>query len=172
MRLLSCALAAALLWPAAAQAQSETARRWGITFHQAGVQMEVDRDCRGSIAGHYTPSSRTITVCLNNINSIRELYAVMAHEAIHAAQHCVGIANGRPGELMPLSIVLAKSDPALAVQWMAVMRRGGEAKSYGMSGSRRHNRSLTTPLLEEEAYTLEDHPEDALSFFRSACTGG
>jgi len=169
MRLLSCIAATLLLCAGAVQAADTRAERWAQALHRNGTGLVLDKHCASDLAGIYSTRYRTITVCLNNISSVDELYEVIAHEAVHATQHCIGIANGKPGELLPISVFLAQHDPALATQWMAMMRYGGELKQYAMRGSRQYNHNPTTPLLEEEAYTLEDRPDDALFFFNDLC---
>lgn len=170
MRILGCITAILLLCANAANAD-DRARRWGATLRRNGTGLVFKENCANSLVGVYSTRYRTITVCLNNISSVDELYEVVAHEAVHATQHCIGILNGRPNKLLPISVFLAQHDPALATQWMAMMRYGGERKQYAMRGSRQFNHDPATPLLEEEAYTLEDRPEGALFFFNDLCAG-
>ena len=45
-------------------------------------------DCKPGLGGFYLPSANTITLCLNNANSIGSLFRTLYHEGVHRAQHC------------------------------------------------------------------------------------
>ena len=45
-------------------------------------------DCRPGLGGFYTPSTNTITLCLNNATSPGSLFRTLYHEGVHRAQHC------------------------------------------------------------------------------------
>jgi len=62
--------------------------RNGIT-----VQLNTGRCRKPGVLGSYNRVRRLITLCLARMRSPRQLYQVLAHEAVHAAQHCAGVST-------------------------------------------------------------------------------
>jgi hypothetical protein len=155
--------------PAQAFTQSEI-RAWNASLSEAGVRYIVKKDCRSDIAAFYEPATRSIYVCMNNIRTVELLQEATAHEAIHAAQHCVGRGLG-VNAMLPLQTMLAQADPKLAYDWQLAVNNAAERKSAELAKSTTFNtRGITVPL-EREAYALESDHAAALTLFRAACLG-
>ena len=167
---LAAAFAAlALAAPAQAFTQSD-ARAWGASFREAGVRYITEEDCAPDLSAFYEPKTRSIHVCINNIHTV-ELYGeALAHEGIHAAQHCVGEALGVDAPL-PIQTLLAQTNPKLAFEWQLSVNHATEGKSDVMAKSMRLNTRGITVSLEREAYALESDTAAALRMFRAACLG-
>ena len=168
--LLATAFAAlALAAPAQAFTQSD-ARAWGASFREAGVRYISKEDCAPNLSAFYEPKTRSIHVCMTNIHTV-ELYGeALAHEAIHAAQHCVGEVLGVDAPL-PIQTLLAQTNPKLAFEWQLHVNNAVKGKSDLVAKSMRVNTRGLTVSLEREAYALESNPATALRMFRAACLG-
>jgi hypothetical protein len=169
--LLATAFAAlALATPAQAFTQSE-ARAWRTSFREAGVRYIAKEDCAPVLSAFYQPKTLSIYVCRNNIRTVQQLKEATAHEAIHAAQHCIGETLGVDAPL-PIQTLLAQSDPKLAFKWQIAVNSATEGKSDVMAKSTTFNTRGITVSLEREAYALESDSAAALKMFRAACLGG
>ena len=169
--LLATAFAAlALATPAQAFTQSEI-RAWGASFGEAGVDYIVKEDCAPDLTAFYQPETRSIHVCTNNIPTVQLLKEATAHEATHAAQHCVGRALGVDA-MLPIQTLLAQTDPKLAFEWQLAINNATEGKSALIAKSTTFNTRGITVSLEREAYALESDPAGALRIFRAACLSG
>ena len=161
--------ALALATPAQAFTQSEI-RAWGASFREAGVRYIAKKDCAPDLTAFYQPETRSIHVCTNNIPTVQLLKEATAHEAAHAAQHCVGRALGVDA-MLPIQTLLAQTDPKLAFEWQVAVNDATEGKSAVIAKSTTFNTRGITVSLEREAYALESIPAAALKMFRAACLG-
>jgi hypothetical protein len=159
----------AIASPANAALSNQELRLIGRSFERAGVSLVSKKGCKPGLAGSYKPSTKTITVCLGNINSPEGLDEVVAHESIHAAQHCAATALGVPG-LLPISVLLS-TKPDLAADWLRMVDNASAINAKGIAGSSAVNTRGITPLLEREAYAMENDPMAANGLFRAACLG-
>jgi len=161
---------ATLAVAAPAQAFTKTeAHAWGNAFGKAGVRFISDDHCaERDLLGLYQPESRTITVCTNNIPTLALLRETIAHEAIHAAQHCVGRRLG-VDSLLPIHTMLASSDPELAYKWQLGINEAAARKSSQVALSADHNTRGLTVQVEREAYAMESRPDYAIQMLRAAC---
>ena len=173
--LLATAFAAlALATPAQAELSPRLkaeARAWGAAFAQAGVRFVNSGSCPPDLVAHYEPDTRTITVCGNNVRTTDLYREAVAHEATHAAQHCIGKALG-VNAMLPIQTLLAQIDPELAFEWQLTVNNATEGKSAEMAKSTTFNTRGITVSLEREAYALESDSAAALKMFRAACLGG
>ena len=159
----------AIASPASAALSNQELRLIGRSFDRAGVSLVGKENCKPGLAGLYTPSTKTITLCLGNINSPEDLDEVVAHESIHAAQHCVATRLGVPG-LLPISVTLS-TKPDLAASWLHMVDNASAINAKNIAGSSAVNTRGITPLLEREAYAMENDPMGASQVFRAACLG-
>ena len=173
--LLATAFAAlALATPAQAELSPSLkaeARAWGTSFRQARVHLVTSDSCPPDVAAHYEPGVRTVTVCRNNLRTVDDYREAVAHEATHAAQHCVGRRLGVDA-MLPIQTLLAQLDPKLAFEWQVAVNDATEGKSTLIAKSTTFNTRGITVSLEREAYALESDSAAALKMFRAACLGG
>ena len=163
-------LLAALAFATPAQALTDSQiQAWGSSFKAAGVKL-VDKDnCdEPDLLGLYQPHNRTITVCFNNISTVELLHETIAHESVHAAQHCVGRRFGID-TLLPLHTMLATSNPKLAYEWQLMVNKAAARKSSEVALSAGHNTRTLDAHIEREAYALESQNDFAFKMFRAAC---
>jgi hypothetical protein len=90
------ALAASLLLAApAAHAESLTPgeRRLARGIHAAGYRIIPDHhSCKDpTLLGAFLPNQRIVTLCSRNNDDLDSLKEVFRHEAVHVAQHCLGV---------------------------------------------------------------------------------
>ena len=156
-----------LATPAQAFTQSEI-RAWGASFREAGVRYIAKEDCAPDLTAFYQPETRSIHVCTNNIHTVELFKEATAHEATHAAQHCIGKALG-VNAMLPIQTLLAQTDPKLAFEWQVAVNDATEGKSTLIAKSTTFNTRGITLSLEREAYALESNSAAALKMFRSAC---
>ena len=169
--LLATAFAAlALATPAQAFTQSEI-RAWGASFREAGVRYIAKEDCAPDLTAFYQPETRSIHVCTNNIHTVELFKEATAHEATHAAQHCIGKALG-VNAMLPIQTLLAQTDPKFAFEWQLAVNSATEGKRAVIAKSTTFNTRGITVSLEREAYALESDSAAALKIFRAACLGG
>ena len=173
--LLATAFAAlALATPAQAELSPSLkaeARAWGTSFRQARVHLVTSDSCPPDVAAHYEPGVRTVTVCRNNLRTVDDYREAVAHEATHAAQHCVGRRLG-VNAMLPLHTMLAEADPELAYKWQLAVNEAVAGKGEALAQSKSFNsRGITAPL-EREAYAVESQNDFALKLFRAACLSG
>ena len=164
--------ALALATPAQAEQLSPhlraEARAWGTAFRQAGVSFVSSESCEPDLSAYYEPGNRTITICESNVETVDDYREAVAHEAIHAAQHCVGRRLG-VDDMLPLHTMLAEKDPEIAYKWQLAVNKAAARKGDLLAQSREFNsRGITAPL-EREAYALESDSAAALKIFRAAC---
>jgi hypothetical protein len=159
----------AIASPANAALSRQELRLIGHSFKRAGVSLVSKEVCKPGLSGFYTASTKTITLCLSNLNSPEDIDETVAHESVHAAQHCTATALGVPG-LLPISITLS-TNPDLAAAWLRKVNNASAIHAKGIAGSSAFNTRGITPLLEREAYALENEPMAANGLFRAACLG-
>lgn len=141
----------------------------GASLERAGVQLILSERCEPGLQGVYHNGRKTLTVCLNALRNIDEFDAVIAHESIHAAQHCAAQHLGKPG-LMPLLNILS-DDTELSISWLRLVNESAQHKAAHIRSSAQFNRAGLTPELEREAYTFEDDPISANKLFKAMCLG-
>jgi len=171
IRTITAAVAFATLAVAApAQALTDSQiQAWGSSFRAAGVKLADKDQCdEPDLLGLYEPHNRTITVCLNNISSVELLHETIAHESVHAAQHCVGKRLGTD-TLLPLQTMLATTNPKLAYEWQLMVNKAAARKSSEVALSAGHSTRTLNAQIEREAYALESRNDFALKMFRAAC---
>mgnify|MGYP001809533662 FL=1 len=85
-------LLAALL-SLAAPAHANPGAALADALERNGIQVRYDTGrCRlPGVLGSYNLARRLITLCPAKMRSARQLFHVLAHEAVHAAQHCAGV---------------------------------------------------------------------------------
>lgn len=93
MRQLFALLATCLTLAAPVRAAPVLGERLADTLERNGIAIQYDTGrCRlPGVLGSYNLTRRLITLCPAKMRSPRQLYEVLAHEAIHAAQHCAGV---------------------------------------------------------------------------------
>jgi hypothetical protein len=104
MRRLLALLAACLLLPATAHALEGEALVRGLNRNGVRIRYNAGRCSAPGLLGSYSHRLRLITLCAAKMRSSRQLYEVLAHEAIHAVQHCRGVETLAPiGEIARLA---------------------------------------------------------------------
>jgi hypothetical protein len=172
-RLFLAAIAALSLFPAPALADPATQawiRRATVTLQRGGVGTYVREDCPPGFLAKYVIPRREIHLCpLAVAHGWPVLKEAIAHEAIHAAQHCNGDIMGET-QLVPLIYFWAShspNDPKLA-QFMNVLRDTYRRKGHQIDRSVA-NRGDRLLVLETEAYALEGTPDEAMEIFAAFC---
>jgi hypothetical protein len=168
----ACAFLAALAAaPISAHAADSLydAKEWGRTFRRAGIAFNYSETCADrTLSGMYSRKKRQIFLCLNNIRTESQLKETLAHEAMHAAQHCLGMRE-RMDQLVSVHTALAGKNPETANEWLSLIHERTQSKASGIAYSaQQHNYSV---VLEKEAYYMEDYPEEALEWVKLACLG-
>ncbi len=173
-RLILAAAAALSLLPLPALADAATIA-WldqaSATLRRGGVNTILKENCPPQFIASYVISRREIHICpLAATYGWPMLKEAIAHEAIHAAQHCNGDAMGG-ATLRPLGhYLMAKlpdTDPELGsfFQLMDLVR---QQKQQQIEDSVAGRGDLFL-LLEVEAYAFEDAPSEALDLFMAFC---
>jgi hypothetical protein len=155
--------------PAQAALSEQDLRFIGRSLSRAGVSIDIKETCKPGLAGWYESSTKQIAVCINNLSSTNEVDELIAHESIHAAQHCVGAILDVPG-LMPIAMLLS-TKPELSDWWLRKVNGAVTVNARGIAGSSAFNTRGLTPQLEREAYAMESNPMEANRLFRAACLG-
>lgn len=162
-------LTAAAFLSCGGQAQARTWAEWfhwaGDIARQAGVTIRNPQSCPPGFAAYYQRSDHSITLCPGaRQRGPAYLAEALAHEAMHAAQHCAGVRTGAPGPIALGPLVAADTgDTGL----LEMANNAIRAKNDGVRFStRRHPQSV---MEEAEAYAMEDHPTLALQYLQVAC---
>ena len=162
---LSCALSALL--PAHANASSWQAWfQWaGYQSARSGIRITFPSACRPDQAAGYILSSKTIFLCPESL-ARGEAYAAeaLAHEAVHAAQHCVALRLGQSG-LISIGSLLATHGHGTNL--LVLAQQTIASKGDVIRASAKGNPQLL--LVEAEAYALEDHPTQAIQVMSAVC---
>lgn len=141
----------------------------GRTLKQGGVDLIFVSYCsEKGLAGIYNHERMTLKVCEENIDSGVEMDTTIAHEMVHATQHCVGSIMGVEG-LLPIHTLLAQSDPDQAHEWLKAINASAAPKSTHVESSAKFNGRLIATSIEREAYALENDPMRVLGLYRAAC---
>ena len=161
-----CAIGATLLPTAALANPSEAWFRWaGQMAARSGVRIDIRNNCPATRAGGYILSTRTIQLCQGaTSNGLAFLAETLAHEAVHAAQHCVGLHTGS-NDMVPIGQLLAAHGQGTQLLEMAT--RTIAIKGHNITGSTRGDSRLL--MIEAEAYALEDHPTQAIQLMEAVC---
>lgn len=162
LRLLILLLALTIPPPARADAE---------LFHAAGVLRSrgvsiSDDSCPPSTIARYAISSRRITFCPDAITSVAMLREAMAHEVVHAVQHCIAIRRGEPHTLHTIASAIDGEGltALLTLKRITHIQRGAVvARSTATTSIANSYR------LELEAYALESRLDIALNFFIAYC---
>lgn len=162
---LSCALSALL--PAHASASTwEAWFQWaGANAARSGVRITFPNTCRPGQAAGYLIASRTIFLCPAAFSRGQAYVAeALAHEAVHAAQHCVGIGLGSGG-FVSLGSLLATHGHGTDLLTKAHNAMASKGDVIRNSANGRPDMLL----IEAEAYALEDHPTQAIQVMAAVC---
>ena len=138
------------------QADIEATRAIVQKLRATGVTVTTPSSCPGGQAGLYSFSTSTLTICPLAMQS-RELFVeTIAHEAVHAAQHCV---NG------PLIATVRKDRVGV---WAKNIANG---LLYKWDHVKAHTKHLDADAraIEYEAYSLEASPATVLAILKKAC---
>ena len=165
---LAATTALSLLLPNPALANS-WAKRAAAILRTGNVELTTGRFCNGMRVATYTKINRTIDLCPLAFATEQSLKEAIAHEAIHAAQHCAGLAKGRD-TYRPLGLVLLDGDyPNGTAVLLRVVNDAQATKSRQIASSNPTG-SLLIKMLESEAYGFESYPDDAIGIFQLFCT--
>lgn len=137
-----------------------TFSQWINAIDSAGIQRKVDRHCHPGILATYRWRQHAIYLCDGAFSGDQQdLLDTIAHEAVHAAQHCMARKRGMPG-LLPFSIAMREWNQGKAFAVEAGIRgdliNRGETRAEG-------------DLIEIEAYSMERRPDLALELLVGAC---
>ena len=163
-RLLQAALTGTLALaalPAHAEAIHD-ADRWGNALDRAGINVVLSDHCPPNLLASYTPSRRAITLCRGRYDSNAELYDAIAHESVHAIQHCAARRLGSTA-LLPIANLIAQDNPKLAGEFLLATTEVSASKTYQMQASTRFNGRAFALQLEREAYALETAHDTVIS---------
>lgn len=162
---LGCALGAFLPTHASASTWEAWFQWAGANAARSGVRITFPNTCPPSQAAGYLIASRTIFLCPAAF-SRGEAYVAeaLAHEAVHAAQHCVAIGTGRSG-FSSLSTLLAAHGHGTELLQRA--QKAIATKGDVIRASSKGNAEML--LIEAEAYALEDHPTQAIQVMAAVC---
>ena len=160
------ALCACLLSAQPAAASSPDWLRWAASsIRQAGVEITTPPTCKANTAALYTFSTRTITICPEAVRRGYSYVAeALAHEAVHAAQHCLG---RRLGLNAPRPIGIWLSQEFGDERLLSFTKRTAGRKAADIHASTRLNPSYY--MAEMEAYALEDFPNEAIQLLTEIC---
>lgn len=155
---LSSLLASSTL--AAPALAAPTLAQWIEAIDRAGVQHRIDPNCDRWTLATYRWPERAIYLCNAAFRgSHQELLGTIAHEAVHAAQHCLALAHGRSG-LMPFTIGMRSWDRRQADIHEAAIRADLASRNDTRAGD---------DLAEIEAYSWEKDPDMAIRMLNWAC---
>jgi hypothetical protein len=151
---------AALSFATPAQAyvsQADIAATKGIIqkLRSIGVTINTPSQCINDLAGEYSHSTSTLTVCPAAMASEALLIETVAHEAVHAAQHCVG------GAIATVNGRSANENAKLLIDMVGDKFADVARVTEGLSPAAR--------VREYEAYGLEDSPATVLSILNKVC---
>jgi hypothetical protein len=141
----------------------------GASLERAGVRLIFTEHCEAGLQGLYHHGRKTMTVCTAALRYADEVDEVIAHESIHAAQHCAAQRLGKPG-LMPL-LNLLSDNTELSISWLQLVNSSAQRKAASIHASSNFNTQGITPELEREAYAFEDDALSANTLFKAACLG-
>lgn len=178
-RLVSATATALLLLTALpAQARDpyadQSPQTWGVALARAGIGFKRFSTCDPGHLASYTSSDRSIWICPAALrDDAPSLYETVAHETVHAMQHCAGRKEGS-NRLMPLALFLHRNgEKQVARQFLTRAFRETAAKTYAINQSLSLGSGSRSPLisesLEREAYALEDEPNLVLKLLPVFC---
>lgn len=149
-------------------AQAGTWEQWfrwaGASLNRSGISVDINSPCDPRAASYYIPSRRTILLCHGALSNGPAFMAeAIAHEAVHAAQHCLGLAHNRD-TLMPISTFLAARG---YTHFAGITRQTLYSRASSVSGSMRIGNG--SALIEAEAYAMEKHPTQAIELLEASC---
>jgi len=168
------AIAVSALGSSALALTREQRGAYGAVLQRAGITLDFKEDCGStSLVGRYDPADRTLTVCMDVVMTAADPAALadetIAHETVHAAQHCLGRKLGMSG-MVPLQLAFT-DDADLTSWWINYVNRNTVGKQRELGLSSAYNKRGITPTLEREAYALEGEPELVFKYFRAVCLG-
>lgn len=165
-----------------AKADTTTIDTAAALLQQGGVALIRMPLCVPGQLALYVPSKRQIQLCPDASGNQQQLLKTIAHEAVHAAQHCTAIRFGpRPfrftDRLLPTSrMIVYNPDPATHQRYYNFVQQAKswhEKEIVGSIALTTHNPSpqLFRELveLEAEAYGLANEPKSALQMFLAFC---
>jgi hypothetical protein len=123
---------------------------------QVGVTIATPTICPSDMWGEYNYSTATLTLCPDTLKNDAMAVETIAHEAIHAAQHCVG------GPLV--STVSPNRVDGYAERIVAAI---GHKSRHVLRVT--ENLSEAARVREYEAYAFEGHPDLVLQILNKVC---
>lgn len=140
-----------------------TLSQWVNAIDRAGVQRRISDNCESRFYAIYHHHTNTITLCDSAFSNEQILLETIAHEAIHAAQHCLALRHDRRG-LMSFIVGMRLWDRQKADATEQIVREGLyyrdiPREDYG-----------DNQLIEYEAYYYESDPDLAMKMLLRSCT--
>lgn len=171
-RLLLAALAAiTFASPPAAGSSPQWVDHAQRVLASGGVSLTYGPGCPVGQLAAYRPAIRSVHLC----SAVAQggwavVIEAIAHEAIHAAQHCAAAMVRSPQPLIPLGLVVHRrygenSPEFRKLQQFLVTEIAGKTDQVYASG--RGDSYINA--LELEAYAFEGHPRQALDIFQAFC---
>ena len=159
--LTAAAACAALTFATPAQAyvsQADQDATKGIIqkLRATGVTITRPTICPKGMAGKYDFGTATLMLCPSAMNNEALFVETVAHEAVHAAQHCAQgplVMTVRPERVDGYSKNIAM---AIGNKWAHV-----DAQTQGLDQEQR--------VMEYEAYAFESRPTTVLSILNKVC---
>lgn len=171
---ITAALAVFSATPPAAHSQTLS---WRDAMTQAGVAVHHSDNCPPQAAALYAINSRSITICSAALRNHSTFSRAITHEAVHAAQHCLGIKAGLK-TLLPISFAMHRIGATELGNRLYAMTKAATADGplrQRVLGSVATGHSTDTQpmheLLEEEAYAFQDSPTGVQGMLLAACRG-
>jgi 3-deoxy-D-arabino-heptulosonate 7-phosphate (DAHP) synthase len=162
MKKLIAAAVAALAIATPAQAQHVSQADLNYTkaildkLSKIGVTISTPTICPKDLAGKYDRSTASLMICPVAMENDAIGVETIAHEAIHAAQHCVG---------GPLADTVLEADRSSYAKDIAAALRGKAEHVYDST----RDLTLERRVAEYEAYAFESSPELVLSILNKVC---
>lgn len=140
-----------------------TLSQWVDALNRAGVQRRISDSCERNTYATYRHDINAITLCNSAFSNEQILLETIAHEAIHAAQHCLALRHDRRG-LMSFIVGMRLWDRQKADATEQIVREGLYYRNipredYG-----------DNQLIEYEAYYYESEPDLAMKMLLRSCT--
>jgi len=174
MRRFLLAAVAALSFSQPALADAAT-NRWiddaVTTLRHGGVSTVVRDNCQPGYMAYYQPADRVLAICpLARFYGPAMVQESIAHEAIHAAQHCAGRWMGVK-HMIPLGTYymnrVPAGDPGLET-FFKLMAHTYATRRLVINRSTAGGSELLR-LMEIEAYAYEIRPDTAMDIFAEFC---
>jgi hypothetical protein len=169
--LLAALAAITLIFPSTAKGSPEWVDHAQQVFAGGGVRLTYGPGCPVNQLAAYRPTHRNIHICkAATLGGWPMVIESIAHEAIHAAQHCAATLVGSRRQLVPLGAVVHRQYGENSAefrkfqQFLLAQVAGKTDRVYASSRGDSY-----ASALELEAYAFEGHPRQALDVFRAFC---